>query len=46
VPLLERHALHARRITLLHPLTGERVVFEAPLPPDMVDLIACAEDGA
>jgi len=46
VPLLERHALHARRITLQHPVSGERVVYEAPLPPDMVDLIACAEEGA
>lgn len=34
-PLLERHALHARRIAIDHPTTGERVTFEAPLPPDM-----------
>ena len=28
-----RHMLHAWRITLRHPDTGEDVVFEAPLPP-------------
>jgi len=46
VPQLARQALHARRITLQHPLSGERVVFEAPLPTDLLDLIACAEDAA
>jgi 23S rRNA pseudouridine1911/1915/1917 synthase len=44
VPVLARQALHARRITLQHPATGERVCFEAPLPPDLLDLIACAEE--
>jgi 23S rRNA pseudouridine1911/1915/1917 synthase len=33
--LLERQALHAARLELVHPLSGERVVFEAPLPADM-----------
>ena len=33
--LLERHALHAHRLTITHPTTGERMQFEAPLPPDM-----------
>ena len=34
-----RHALHAHRIALVHPRTGERCVFESPLPPDLVELL-------
>jgi len=34
-PLLERQALHAARLVLRHPGTGERTAFEAPLAPDM-----------
>ena len=34
-----RQALHARRLTLVHPLNGETCVFEAPIPEDMRDLI-------
>lgn len=30
-----RLALHARLLGFLHPRTGERVVFERPLPPDL-----------
>lgn len=33
--LLERQALHAHRLTLKHPTTGERMTFEAPLPEDI-----------
>jgi 23S rRNA pseudouridine1911/1915/1917 synthase len=32
---LPRHALHAARLELPHPRTGERVCLEAPLPPDL-----------
>ena len=46
VPILARQALHARRISLLHPSTGERVQFEAPLPADLRDLLACAAEDA
>jgi 23S rRNA pseudouridine1911/1915/1917 synthase len=28
--------LHAHRLTITHPNTGERMTFEAPLPPDML----------
>ena len=35
-----RQALHAARLALDHPLTGRRVSFEAPLPDDLVTLIA------
>ena len=33
--LLERQALHARRLELNHPITGERMTFESPLPADI-----------
>jgi 23S rRNA pseudouridine1911/1915/1917 synthase len=32
---LPRHALHAARLALLHPLSREPLAIEAPLPPDM-----------
>jgi len=32
---LPRHALHAARLALRHPITGEAMVVEAPLPSDM-----------
>jgi len=34
--LLSRQALHARRLKLRHPATGEPVEFTAPLPADML----------
>jgi 23S rRNA pseudouridine1911/1915/1917 synthase len=33
--LLDRHALHAHRLTITNPTTGQQMQFEAPLPPDM-----------
>jgi 23S rRNA pseudouridine1911/1915/1917 synthase len=38
--LLSRQALHAHRLKITHPATGEPLVFEAPLPEDM----ACVLD--
>jgi 23S rRNA pseudouridine1911/1915/1917 synthase len=35
-----RQALHAWRVAFTHPVTGERVTLEAPVPPDMQTLIA------
>ena len=32
---LPRHALHAARMTLAHPITGEPLTVEAPYPEDM-----------
>jgi 23S rRNA pseudouridine1911/1915/1917 synthase len=32
---LPRHALHAERLELDHPITGERLLIEAPLPQDL-----------
>ena len=45
VPVIARQALHARKLSFEHPLTGERVTFEAPLPADMVDLIEVAQEA-
>ncbi|KZZ26777.1 RNA pseudouridine synthase [Alcanivorax sp. HI0083] len=38
-----RQALHARKLGLIHPATGEYREFEAPLPADMTGLIAALE---
>lgn len=38
--ILERQALHARRLTLCHPTSGEEITFEAPLPDDLVHAIS------
>ena len=32
---LPRHALHAARMTMAHPVTGAPLIMEAPLPPDL-----------
>ncbi|MCA9049799.1 MAG: RluA family pseudouridine synthase [Planctomycetaceae bacterium] len=32
--LIERQALHAHRLTIIHPVTQQPITFEAPLPPD------------
>jgi len=36
---IDRQALHCRRVGLKHPVTGEALVVEAPLPEDMQRLI-------
>lgn len=38
--LLRRHALHARRLTIDHPKSRQRLTFEAPVPQDMEATIA------
>lgn len=38
--VLERQALHARRLKLKHPKTGEPLEFEAPLPEDIAGVVA------
>ena len=35
-----RQALHARLLSFRHPVTGEAMTFETPLPPDMAELMA------
>jgi 23S rRNA pseudouridine1911/1915/1917 synthase len=36
---LKRQALHAKELGFAHPLTGEELFFESPLPADIADLI-------
>ena len=36
----QRQALHARKLKLTHPQTGETMSWEVPMPTDMVDLLA------
>jgi 23S rRNA pseudouridine1911/1915/1917 synthase len=37
--LKSRHFLHAARLRITHPATGEEVVFEAPLPPKLANVL-------
>ncbi len=39
MPLLQRQALHCAATQFSHPITGEPCRLEAPLPPDMTQLI-------
>jgi 23S rRNA pseudouridine1911/1915/1917 synthase len=43
--LLDRQALHAQRIEFDHPLTGERMTIEAPLPADMAATLDALRGG-
>lgn len=36
---VDRQMLHARRLSLTHPRTGERMVFDAPLPEDFQGIL-------
>ena len=38
--LLARTPLHAQRVELAHPATGEKLVVEAPLPADFEAVLA------
>ncbi len=38
-PWLKRQLLHARRLSLPHPLSGQRLSFYAPWPPDFLGLM-------
>jgi 23S rRNA pseudouridine1911/1915/1917 synthase len=40
--LIPRQALHARRLGFAHPITGERIELESPLPEDLADLFEAA----
>ena len=43
--MLNRQALHAYRLGLIHPRTGERIEFTAPLPKDMKDVLEWLRSG-
>ncbi|MDB5453758.1 MAG: pseudouridine synthase, RluA family [Caulobacteraceae bacterium] len=40
---LKRQALHAAVLGFKHPVTGDALCFESPLPPDMATLQALLE---
>jgi 23S rRNA pseudouridine1911/1915/1917 synthase len=43
----KRQALHAVKLGLVHPITGEYMEWEQPLPVDMLDLLtALAKNDA
>ncbi len=42
--VLDRQALHARKITFDHPASGERMELESPLPADMERLLAAIRE--
>jgi len=44
-PVMPRQALHAYRIEIRHPETGEMMTFEAPVPPDFEGLLAFLRAG-
>jgi 23S rRNA pseudouridine1911/1915/1917 synthase len=37
---IKGQALHSRQLTLKHPVTGEKLTFEAPLPEDMEKILS------
>ena len=41
-----RQALHATRLALLHPVSGEPMAWESPLPADLEDLLCALEAHA
>lgn len=42
--LLERQALHARRLRFHHPVSGQPLEVEAPLPDDMAAVLAALRE--
>ncbi|GIK19877.1 MAG: RluA family pseudouridine synthase [Leptolyngbya sp. PLA2] len=43
--VIARQALHAGLLAFEHPASGEPMVFTAPVPPDMADLVSCLRRG-
>ena len=42
---IEGQALHSRTLDLKHPVTGEEMHFEAPVPDDFLQCLAIARKG-
>lgn len=40
----KRQALHAQKLTLIHPETQEEMTFKAPIPEDFEELIGCLKE--
>ena len=45
-PEFQRQALHARRLSFTHPVTGKELRFQQPLPDDFEDLLNELRDAA
>ena len=43
-PLFDGQALHAKRLTLTHPTTGERMSFECDLPENFEKLLTILKE--
>jgi 23S rRNA pseudouridine1911/1915/1917 synthase len=43
--LIDRQALHAWRLSFIHPETGERVTFESEIPADIRAVLAALDNG-
>ena len=43
LPVPPRQFLHATHLEFVHPTTGEWLIFDAPLPPDLADFLAAQE---
>ena len=43
-PLLERQALHAARLVISHPTSGEPIDFAAPLPEDLQTVVSALQE--
>lgn len=41
-----RQVLHATRLGFIHPASGEEMTFEAPLPPDISELLAVLRESS
>ena len=39
-----RQALHAQELAFIHPESGERLTFSAPIPGDLAELLQCLGD--
>jgi 23S rRNA pseudouridine1911/1915/1917 synthase len=37
--LIARQALHCKKIKFIHPFLGEEMIFTAPLPRDMCEIL-------
>ncbi len=37
--LIKRQALHAAKLTFIHPITGKKIAVASPLPTDILELI-------
>lgn len=42
--LIGHPALHSARLELRHPVTGEQMIFSAPVPQDMENLVSAGQD--